>query len=44
MLAKVGDHAKAAEEAATAARLEPLPEYRDFLAELNARSNCCPPR
>jgi predicted Zn-dependent protease len=39
MLVKVGDDDEAVEEAATAARLEPLPEYRHLLDELNAKSS-----
>ena len=38
MLVKVGERDRAVEEAAIAARLEPLPEYRQLLDELNARS------
>ena len=38
MLVKVGEHDGALEEAAIAARLEPLPEYRQLLDELSVKS------
>jgi len=38
VLVKVGEHERALEEAAIAARLEPLPEYRRLLDELGVKS------